>query len=165
MTQLRMRYELAAISSASLCIVLLCAGPSAAQTNTLTVRVINARNVKPLRNAIVYLNFDKDYPRVDANAPAPVKAKTGVDGSAVFTLTPPIPDKMFFAVPAGDRLCSEFGYSTQLALEYGVVGTTRYCDTTGKLDGKLRDAFSAKPGQVVLFVKPYTLWELFKREF
>jgi hypothetical protein len=129
------------------------------QGQRLTVRVMNAKTGRPFGNTAVYLFLNKDYPRVAPNEPPPLRATTGPDGVAVFELGSPLPEEVFFAVPGGDRLCSRFRYSTEQVLEKGVVG-----ENACEAHDKVRNRFSARPGELILFVSPYSLWEIFKRE-
>jgi len=146
----------AALLGLCLCGVLVAQGPSA----TLRIHVIDARTGKPFRNADVFLSRDQTYPRVSPDAPPELRAKTDAQGWASFNLETPVPPQLFFAVPGGDRLCSRYGYASEEVLKNGVVGSVGRCDPNHKLAPK----FSAAPGELVLFVKPYTRWELFKRE-
>jgi len=129
-------------------------------TATLKVHVINARTGKALRNTSVFLSRDQTYPRVSSGAPPLLKAKTDAHGWASFSLEMPVPPDLFFAVPGGDRLCSPYQYTSEEILKNGVIGGAGGCDPKHKL----AQNFSAAPGELVLFVKPYTRWELFKRE-
>ena len=127
----------------------------------LHVRVIDVRTGKPVRNTNVLLMRDQAYPKaVTPNAPPTLQAKTNLDGTATFQLPIPLPLDLFFAVPGGDRLCSEYHYKSNQLLETGVVGETKPCNPKQQVAGQ----FSASPGELVLFVKPYTRWEIFKRE-
>ena len=125
----------------------------------LKVRVMSARSGKPLQNASVFLSRDQSYPKTNSAAPPALAAKTDSNGWASFELEQPLPAKLFVAVPGGDRLCSDYAYDSKELIEHGVVGKSADCN------GKANNGIAAVPGELVLFVKPYTLWELFKREF
>ena len=149
-----------------LSLVLLCAtavaqGTGTGATTELHVRVVNVRTGKPVRNTTVYLYRDQAYPRaVTPKAPPTLAAKTGLDGVATFQLPLPLPPKLFFAVLGGDRLCSDYHYESSQLVDSGVVGETKPCAPKSQVDNR----FSAHGGELILFVKPYTRWEYFKRE-
>jgi hypothetical protein len=132
---------------------------AAQQRQRLTVHVVNAKTGKPFGKTVVYLFLNKDYPRVVPNEPPPLRAATAADGIAVFELDTPHPEEVFFAVPGGDRLCSRFRYSTEQILDKGIVG-----ENACEAHDRLRNRFSAKPGELILFVSPYSRGEIFKRE-
>ncbi len=134
--------------------------PSQGQV-VLSVLVIRTRTGKPFANTNVYLVRDQAYPYVTHGSPPDLEAKTGADGRAVFRLEQPVPEKLSFAIPGGGRLCSRYQYPTAELFNRGEVGQLNGCEVGKNVNVNL----TAKPGELILFVNPYTRWEVFKREF
>jgi hypothetical protein len=51
-------------------------------------------------------------------------------------------------------------FETAQILQHGVVTQDEMCDPKGKLNGK----FLPKPGELVIFAKPFTEWDHFLQE-
>jgi hypothetical protein len=127
---------------------LLVQAASAAQS-TIAVRVIKAGSGKPLRGYHVWLQFTvhgpKDWQRMMRD--------TGRDGVANFQLDEPLPDTILVSLGVGDAACS--GQANTTIRELQTQGAT-----IGKECGLSVAArrLSAKPGEILLFVRPMPLW-------
>jgi hypothetical protein len=88
-----------------------------------------------------------------------VESDNGPDGTAVFRLPDPAPRGVLVVEGVSGNIggCSSPSFSTREIMERGVVGDTKYrnCDPKGKLNGK----FTAKPGEVIVFVRFLKWWE------
>lgn len=121
----------------------------------VTIRLINVKDGRPLEAQVIVLSLGNA--RL-ASTPE-VEATTSSDGTAVFRLPDPIPKEVFLDTENGKiRACYSWGaFSTQEIIEHGIVAENK-CDPKGKLKGK----FTAKPGEVIVFVRFLRWWELFQ---
>jgi hypothetical protein len=94
------------------------------------------------------------------------RATTDGAGKAIFHIQgPPPPVLKMSAGPI--KTCTrenwgrqDGGFETQEILQQGIVTQDEVCDRKGKLKGK----FLPKPGELVIFAKPYTEWDHFLDE-
>ena len=131
--------------------------PSNAGALNIYVRAVNAKDAKPISGKIVRLKLcDESLLHC---RPGYLEGKTDAGGTVTFDLSEPLP-KRFAVLPqfgGGWVQCSpaDFLY-TELVLRSGVVAVNQ-CDP----NGKTRQQFSAKPGEIILFAK-YDFWDRFK---
>ena len=125
----------------------------------ITVRVVNGKTGRPMAKQPVYLDTYKEFPHRLPNSLEPLKATTGPDGRATFSLRARSAEVLAFSVPLRGTECGRFRFSPQ-QVGMGVIADN-LCDTKGKLKGK----FTARPGEVVLFVRPFSPWDMLLREF
>jgi hypothetical protein len=120
----------------------------------ITVRVINARDGHEVKDLPIWV-----YPVEEKPKGKPLTATTGLDGTAVFHLPDPLPKSVFVEQEVSGKIggCSSAIFSTREIMERGVVGDTKYrsCDPKGKLKGK----FTARPGEIIIFVRFLRWWE------
>jgi len=118
----------------------------------VTIRLINAKNGQPLEGQVIVLHLG-DASR--ASTPR-VETTTSSDGTATFHLPEPLPEEVFLDTENGKiRACYSWGaFSTREVIKHGVVAENK-CDPKGKLKGK----FTAKPGEVIVFVRSLKWWE------
>ena len=132
----------------------------------ITVRLINARSGKPLREVPVTM-FSWNGPATYSpdNIPkSELAAHTATDaeGRAVFHSAQPIPQHIGFSVgtPLDFAGCWRLQDSSpETVLHSGVVAAYNEARC-----GRLKQQVSAKPGEVVIFEKKPTLWEKMRQE-
>jgi hypothetical protein len=124
----------------------------------LRVRVINAKDGRPVKGVPLWLSSAAGKASKER-----LSSTTGPDGVARFHLHDSPPESIFVYEEVSGRIggCSSPVFSTKEILERGVVGDTKYrnCDPKGKLKGK----FTAKPGEVIIFVRLLKWWETMQR--
>jgi hypothetical protein len=141
-------------------------GAPVAHRPMVTVRVIDARDGKPYANLPVFVTLYKwklkpGDPRFGslADVDTHFKRTTDARGEIRFSLPPPTAPQMA-AEPGGPFACGGTLFNTETILKSGVVGENR---CKGKLR-KSRIRFQAKPGEVVVFARPFSFWDgLFDR--
>jgi len=127
----------------------------------IVVRAVNGKDGKPLLRCPiqVYGRDDVLYPREHMHLLAEVE--TDREGRATFQLEDPLPDSIFIYL--GGRIwfdcSSRYEFSTKEVLSAGVVPYNR-CDKKGKIKTK----FFAKPGEIIIFDRPFTRWDYLKQE-
>ncbi len=117
----------------------------------MTIRLINAEDGRPLQGQLIVFSLG------DAKlASTPrVRATTSSDGTVVVHLPEMIPEQVSIDVGNGKlHGCGWPFFSTREVIEHGVVAENK-CDPKGKLKGK----FTAKPGEVIVFVRFLKWWE------
>jgi hypothetical protein len=134
-----------AVAAATFCFG--CA-PSVAQ-RTVAVRVIKARSGKPLHGYHVWLQFTVHGPRNWQR----VMRETGPDGVATFQLEEPLPDTILVSLGVGDAACSGQANLTIRELQTQGAAIGKECGLSAAAEH-----LSAKPGEIVLFVRPMPLW-------
>lgn len=140
--------------------------PLSASPQEITVRIINARSGKPLREVPVTMFLWNGPPtfRFD-NVPKGeivVDATTDENGRAVFQSPQPTTEHVGFSVgtPWDFAGCWHLQESSPAkVLQSGVVA-----DYNETKCGKLRQQVLAKPGEVVIVEKKLTSWEKMRRE-
>ena len=123
----------------------------------VTVWVINGNTGQPfIRYPIKLYAADRVlYPHENTHLLA--KADPGPDGSATFHLDPPLPEVLFIYVGDLSRTVgcnTNLNFLTNEVLRSGIV-SRNICDRKNKL--KLK--FSAKPGEVVVFLRKKTFFD------
>jgi len=118
----------------------------------VTIRLINVKDGRPLQGQLIVLSLGN---ATVASTPE-VQATTSSDGTAVFHLPEPGPEQVFLDTENGKiRACYSWGaFSTREIIEHGVVAENK-CDPKGKVKVK----FTAKPGEVIVFVRFLRWWE------
>jgi len=145
-------------------LVFLLAGELVASTPEaveITVRAINGKTGQPLVRYLIRLDgVDAMYP--EANVHRLAIARTGREGTALFKLQQPLPTALFIETEeahfrrSGMVSCGRPQFSTEEVLRSGVVGHNG-CDP----QHRVRQRFSARPGEVVVFSRKKTFWESF----
>lgn len=134
--------------------------------SAIRVRVLNAKNGKPLKGVGVFLVDPETVAKRRANREDPAAgAPNGVsqsDGSVLLTLPVPTPGKFLVWYSGGQcgmALCSDNKqpYSTSEILEVGVV-------TANTCDSKSQFGQTPRPGEVFVFGKPLTSTDCVLRE-
>jgi len=121
----------------------------AAQT-VVTVRVIDARSGKPLRNRQVWIQF---YPQGSQRFQQ-IKNMSGSDGIAVFHLPEPPPETIYISFTRDDLFCDGLTeMKIQELLTKGI--SAKGCQL--KLGGRASH-LSARPGEAILFVRRPPWW-------
>jgi len=129
----------------------------------ITLRLIDARSGKPLNGIHVYLTtwngvFD---PRTDTPQRTLVGGVTDNQGLAVFHLSEPFPEHVRFNVFSGVTwACGDTNQDVrpEEVLQAGLVRD--YAPRCGKL----KYHATAKPGEIVIFDKRLTRWDMIRRE-
>jgi len=117
----------------------------------ITIRLINVKDGRPMKAQLLVLSLG------DAKlASTPrVTVTTSPDGTAVVHLPEKIPEQVSVVVGNGKlHGCGWPFFASREVIEHGVVAENK-CDPKGKLKGK----FTAKPGEVIVFVRFLTWWE------
>jgi hypothetical protein len=124
----------------------------------ITVRLVKIGNGQPAKGETIKLFLG------DPGRPSTpfLKATTSVDGNAIFHLPDPLPSQVGVYSENGHiRDCSEpFLFRTPDVLEHGTVAKIE--DRPGRRDkrnAKLSGGVAAKPGELVVFVRPLRWWE------
>ncbi len=133
----------------ALCIAFAISAP-ACLGQALTVRVIDAKSLKPVKGRTVRVQFEDISPLRWRGGY--VDKVTNKEGKAVFQLPAPLPDHVVVAHQIPNwRQCSPPQYDTRQVLRSGVVGedACMYADLE----------FTAKPGEIVIFVRYVSFWE------
>jgi hypothetical protein len=116
----------------------------------VTVRLVDVKSLRPLKGTIVRLRFQDLHPlRIRSDY---LDGVTDKEGRAAFELPEPTPDRVLVEPQIQNwDMCSHLAYETPKVLRSGVVGQDfcRYADL----------GFSAKPGEIVLFVRHISFWE------
>lgn len=125
--------------------------PRVGLAENITIRLINATDGRPLEGQLI-LFFLGDAKL--ASTPR-VQATTSSDGTAVVHLPETIPAQVSVDVGNGKlHGCGWPFFSTREVIEHGVVADDK-CDPKGKFKGK----FTARPGEVIVFVRFLKWWE------
>jgi len=127
------------------------ASPRVGCAGDITIRLINVKDGQPLGGQLIVLFLGNarlaSTPRVEIT--------TSSDGAAVVHLPKTIPEQVVVDVGNGKlHGCGRSFFPTREVIEHGIVAENR-CDPKGKLKGK----FSAKPGEVIIFVRFLKWWE------
>ena len=119
----------------------------------LTVRVLNAKNRKPLAKETVTVQYLYKKP---PSASAPLRLQTDNHGEARF----PLPNSETSELNVMASLTSEHWNcgcwvmaESAKVMQYGVVGPTPTVNTKNVED------FKSGPGEVVVLASPFTLWQ------
>jgi hypothetical protein len=121
-----------------------CSTATAAADHTVSVRMLDARNGKPLKRHSVGLEIGGNT--------ATLNAKTNSEGVASFHFTDPVPERIWLVfAPFEMGICSEIQFSTDEILRVGSV-STNICNS------KIQYAAASKAGEIVAFGKPVSLW-------
>jgi hypothetical protein len=131
--------------------VLAALSPGVASAGDVTIRLINAKDGRRLGGQLIVV-FLGDA-RL-ASTPE-VRVVTSSDGTAVVHLPATIPEQVAVDVGNGKlHGCGWSLFSTVEVINHGVVAENK-CDSKRKLKRK----FTAKPGEVVVFVRFLKWWE------
>jgi hypothetical protein len=121
-----------------------CSTATAAADHTVSVRMLDARNGKPLKRHSVGLEIGRNR--------AILNAKTNSEGIASFHLNDPVPERIWLVfAPFEMGICSEIQFSTDEVLRAGSVGRNTCIS-------KIQYAVAPKAGEIVAFGKPVSLW-------
>jgi hypothetical protein len=136
----------------------------AAQPVTVTVRFIDARNGRPYtydKDVVTNLLFRgdpskgfKSYAEARANDLGTIRQFPEANGEVRFTLPNSMPPGVI-EVPAVLIGCGPILFDAREVVEKGVVGKNLCRTKFAKKNVK----FEAKPGEIIYFVAPLTLWE------
>jgi hypothetical protein len=125
---------------------LLAAGPSASFCQTghiLTVKVLDARNSKPLRHIRLWLGWSKG-----SQSPS---AETNDAGTAVFHLPDPLPDGRPWLSCRFVVICSGSRVSIDQVLARGTVAENNR--------GKAKLSGNPSPGELVIFARRLSVFQ------
>lgn len=128
--------------------------------SSITVRVLNARNGKPLKGVVLFLYAQSNIPiktRKGQDHPLATEI-TNPDGIAIFQLRESIGEVI---LSYGDSLyvgrCTpSLPFATAEILKTGIIGTNT-CS-----GDKFEYKAAPKPGELVLFGKKWSWWERIK---
>jgi hypothetical protein len=125
-----------------------CSGSSQAQ-GTITVRVVKARDGKPLHGYHAWLQFrtpgEKKWRRV--------MQETASDGIANFHLEEPMPEAILVSLGIHEAACSGQANIVVLELQKQGKAIGNECGVS-----ETAKRLSPKPGEIILFVRPMPLW-------
>lgn len=118
----------------------------------LTVLVIDAEKGQPVRGRRVRVHvWDASPPRARSGY---MEVKTGADGTARFHIRPPVPFTINVDADGGHWVqCSPFVNKGEEVMRSGVT-IENECLKLPKIDSR----FPPKPGQIVVFVKRWWVW-------
>jgi hypothetical protein len=140
--------------------------PLGASAQHITVRLINAKSGKPLREVPVTMFFWNGPPtfRPDNIPKGEVVVHTTTDakGQAVFHMPEAIPEHIGFSI-GGPRDFVGCWRQRDLSLE-AVIRSGVVADYNESKCGKLRTKVSAEPGEVVIVDKKLTLRDQMRQE-
>ncbi|MGA7854588.1 MAG: hypothetical protein WCA15_14775 [Candidatus Acidiferrales bacterium] len=135
----------------ALVIVIAMAMNCAAQnTNCVSMRVLNAKNAKPLRSvAVKVFSFVKpdSYPIL-------FEGKTDTAGGIRFCLGESIPAQLFYSFGKHFYRCSDSEVDTAALLKRGLVDRRDQCGR-----GKPKYDGQPQPAELVVFAQPWSLEE------
>jgi len=147
-------------------LLLLTIGQSGSSDTDFTVRLINARSGKPLKEVTVTISAWNGEWKYDPKKPSAKKttidATTDAEGRALFRLAQPLPEHIgFLLVPPDDfaGCCRRQNFSPEKVLQSGAVA-----DYDQSKCGELKSKAVPKPGETVIFEKKLTVWEKMGRE-
>ncbi len=125
-------------------------GGSPPAMESIVIRLVDGKTGKVISGRVVRLSWEVPPHGYSTN----LDLKTTSDGTATFQVKDPPTTLWVFPRLKGWTLCSDYQLSREQILGKGVVSDNK-CDGTGKI----RRAFTAKPGEVVFFVTYGNLWE------
>ena len=123
--------------------------PCLAQT-VVTVRVIDARSAKPIKNRQVWIQF---YPQGSQKIQR-TENMSGSDGRADFHLPEPPPETIYISFTRDDLFC---GGLTEMKMQELLTKGISAKGCQLKLSGRASH-LSAKPGEAILFVRRPPWW-------
>jgi len=139
----------------------LCSGVLAAQTATISVRLLYLKNGKPAKHQEVMLYLGEasraSTPKLDAT--------TSSDGVAVFRLVKPFPEAVWVYEENGriEGCAVEGLIPLDDVMKRGVtIGADNDKEFRGGAcegDRSLINRLAAKPGEIVIFVRKLSIWE------
>ncbi len=145
---------------------LLTTGQSVLSDTDFTVRLINARSGKPLKDVAVTISAWNGEWKYDPKKPSAKKTKihatTDAEGRALFRLAQPLPEHIgFLLVPPDDfaGCCCGQNLSPEKVLQSGAIA-----DYDQSKCGDLKSKVVPKPGEIVIFEKKLTALERMRRE-
>jgi hypothetical protein len=118
------------------------------EAENIIVRVLNANGGQPIRRQSIWVYCGRPA------RSTPLKRNTNDEGVAVFVLPEQPIDELFIIDVNDVHACSRPSFSLAGVLSKGVVADN-ICDPKRKLIESTR----AKPGEVIIFVKPVSRWE------
>jgi hypothetical protein len=128
---------------------------SAQSARTMTILILNAKTAKPLSKINILLLASP----VKAGEPKIGSKTTKKDGTAVFLIREPPPERLEISYPPyALKNCSDIGFSVTEIMDNGVVARND-CDVQHSYA-----AIQAKPGQLVIFGFKVTLAERMRGE-
>ncbi len=133
------------------CFAVLFCQTYAASAQMLRVRVVDARNGDAISKQSVWVQF---YESPANRLFRQIQYETGRDGLVEFPVPAPQPSQIFVSLPLGSFRCS----SVVQVAPADVVAH----GATGQYDcapAKAAKDLKAKPGEIILFVRPFTLWQ------
>jgi hypothetical protein len=122
-------------------------------SQTLTVRAIDVKSLKPIKGKVIRLQFE-DFPPLQLRK-GYVDQATDKNGRAAFNLPTPLPARVIVNIEfANWRQCSPAlaDYDTSQVLRSGVVA-----DDLCTYDAS--QSLSAKPGEIVIFARYVSFWD------
>ena len=128
-----------------------CLPARAGVTEDITIRLINSKDGHPVQGQLIVI-FLGD---AKLSSTPRVRATTSSEGIAVVHLPEMIPKQVSLDVGNGQlKGCAWPFFSTEEVMKHGVVAENE-CDSREKL----RKMFTAKPGEVIVFVRFLKWWE------
>jgi hypothetical protein len=119
----------------------------------ITIRMVNVKSKQPLAGQSIKVNliYDKDTDR-PARYDGSLTVKPDASGKAEFTLPTPRPSHLWVA--------ADFTLDRWLCGCSGLIATEDIAQTGVVVDGALwHERLKAKPGEIILGARPFTLWE------
>lgn len=135
---------------------------NSAELAMITVRVVDARDGKPFAGLPLFIFLWKvKLDNAPANSPvygagnleATLRKTTDAKGEVTLSLSAPLPEEI--GVDPGSLGCGRYLFETGEAIAKGSVGDNRCKGKPRKMNAK----FQAKPGEVVVFARPYSFWD------
>jgi hypothetical protein len=136
------------VFTSAILVTFLACNASAAQ-NIVTVRVVNARNGKPLKGYRVWLQF---HPAGETTL-RKLDEDSDSDGIAHFELEEPLPETIHVALSQGDYRSASGEVKRLELLNSGVT-----LQIAPSLLGRKASHLSSRPGEVILFVRRWPWW-------
>jgi len=134
----------------------LLASPCFGETHTtITVRVLRAKDGKPAKDVIIYLQYPNESGERTYH-PAVASARTNADGIAMLNLPEPVPERISLSYATGNVFyaCSPVeALPTADILKNGMV-IPSHCPGS-----KVRYSDTPKPGELVVFGRLAKWWE------
>lgn len=152
----RRKGAFARLAGAALLAAALSAVSLAQKGPSITVRVLNSENGKPLKGVLLLVDAPSNEPR-SPQYRLLADARTNANGVAIVHLRKPIPEIFISYGDADVGRCTPWSaFITEEILKTGVVGANT-CS-----DGKFQYTVAPKPGKLVLFGKKWSWWERMK---
>jgi hypothetical protein len=140
--------------------------PAAFGQEQITLRFIDAESGKPLKGIWVGIFAENVGQPVETKhgSVSTVIVKTDGTGQAVFRLPKQVPSRLGIEATGALHGCSGRVFSVEDVLRKGIEASYHYNALKPRWCPKLKAEASAKPGEIVIFDIPMTVWDRIRQE-